>query len=520
MAKQLIITGGSSNDNTGDTLRNGAIKINSNFTELYEQNSLVFNRLNAGSNITLSKVGDNCTINAVVPPYTLPVSTSVILGGVKQGSNVTIAGDGTISVAAPYSLTATTTTTLGGVIIPVVGTSGITNTSGTIGLATASASQLGGVKVDGTTITIADGVISAAAGGGGGGGGGLEGTNFVLAQATGTPAENGTALLAAYQAAIAKKTPTQPISKLIIAPGNYDCTLDINSEYVDVVGLTNNPEDVNIMQGVTLSANNVRVVGIKSSTFTIEVAADQNSTNYTVERCTGGNGSFSSTLHNIYGSFYNCIGGDNSFNPGTGLTVGGRITECTANDSSFNYGSWSARYTRCTARGFSFYYGAGMFFDCYADMHSFSYGTGYYEHCYSYEGGFYQSSGKYINCKVSSIEGFNGISSGMFIGCTSGSSSFGTYQAISGTYIGCTAEDWSFGSEYGGSIGTTARLVNCVATNNSFGAGVDDYPTIAGVLINCVLTGTADNGLGRGYSTLITGGKLINCVSNRTLINI
>jgi hypothetical protein len=268
MAKQLIITGGSSNDNTGDTLRNGAIKINSNFTELYEQNSLVFNRLNAGSNITLSKVGDNCTINAVVPPYTLPVSTSVILGGVKQGSNVTIAGDGTISVAAPYSLTATTTTTLGGVIIPVVGTSGITNTSGTIGLATASASQLGGVKVDGDTITIADGVISAAAGSGGGGG--LEGTNFVLAQATGTPAENGTALLAAYQAAIAKKTPTQPISKLIIAPGNYDCTLDINSEYVDVVGLTNNPEDVNIMQGVTLSANNVRVVGIKSSTFTIE----------------------------------------------------------------------------------------------------------------------------------------------------------------------------------------------------------------------------------------------------------
>jgi hypothetical protein len=61
-----------------------------------------------------------------------------------------------------------------------------------------------------------------------------------------------------------------------------------------------------------------------------------------------------------------------------------------------------------------------------------------------------------------------------------------------------------------------------VATNNSFGAGYDDYdyPTIAGVLINCVLTGTADNGLGRGYSTLITGGKLINCVSNRTLINI
>jgi hypothetical protein len=60
-----------------------------------------------------------------------------------------------------FTLTAATTVGLGGVIIPAVGTSGITNTSGTIGIATATASQLGGVKVDGTTITITSGVISA-----------------------------------------------------------------------------------------------------------------------------------------------------------------------------------------------------------------------------------------------------------------------------------------------------------------------------------------------------------------------
>jgi hypothetical protein len=35
--------------------------------------------------------------------YSLPVATSSILGGVKQGSNTTIAADGTISVAAPFS---------------------------------------------------------------------------------------------------------------------------------------------------------------------------------------------------------------------------------------------------------------------------------------------------------------------------------------------------------------------------------------------------------------------------------
>ena len=53
------------------------------------------------------------------------------------------------------------TTVLGGVIIPTVATSGINNTSGSISLATASTTQLGAVKVDGTTITITSGVISA-----------------------------------------------------------------------------------------------------------------------------------------------------------------------------------------------------------------------------------------------------------------------------------------------------------------------------------------------------------------------
>ena len=61
-----------------------------------------------------------------------------------------------------FTLTAATSLALGGVIIPAVGTSGITNTSGTIGIATATTSQKGAVIVDGTTITISSGVISAA----------------------------------------------------------------------------------------------------------------------------------------------------------------------------------------------------------------------------------------------------------------------------------------------------------------------------------------------------------------------
>lgn len=38
--------------------------------------------------------------------YVLPVATSSVLGGVKQGANVTIGSDGSISVAAPYVLPA------------------------------------------------------------------------------------------------------------------------------------------------------------------------------------------------------------------------------------------------------------------------------------------------------------------------------------------------------------------------------------------------------------------------------
>jgi plastocyanin len=68
-----------------------------------------------------------------------------------------------------YTLPASNTTTLGGVIIPAVGTSGLTNTSGTIGLATATTTQLGGVKIDGVTLAFnGSGQLYTTGGGAGG----------------------------------------------------------------------------------------------------------------------------------------------------------------------------------------------------------------------------------------------------------------------------------------------------------------------------------------------------------------
>lgn len=164
MAKQTINIGSSANDATGDTLRSGAIKINSNFTELYQNNDSVFTRLLPGSHITLSKVGNNCTINAVVTPYVLPTASNSTLGGVKvDGSSITINGSGVISTSV-YSLPTASNSTLGGVKIDgttITISNGIISSASAYTLPTASNSTLGGVKVDGTSVTINNsGVIS------------------------------------------------------------------------------------------------------------------------------------------------------------------------------------------------------------------------------------------------------------------------------------------------------------------------------------------------------------------------
>jgi len=77
-----------------------------------------------------------------------------------QWTPVPLASD----IPTQYTLPAATSSTRGGVIVPNVASSGLNNSSGTISLATASTTQKGGVIVDGTTITISNGIISAVQG--------------------------------------------------------------------------------------------------------------------------------------------------------------------------------------------------------------------------------------------------------------------------------------------------------------------------------------------------------------------
>lgn len=96
------------------------------------------------------------------PPYVLPVATTTTLGGVKQGANVTIAGDGTLSVAPPYVLPIANGGQLGGVKVG----SGLNELpDGTISaqqyvLPIANGGQLGGVKIGSGIAEAGDGTIS------------------------------------------------------------------------------------------------------------------------------------------------------------------------------------------------------------------------------------------------------------------------------------------------------------------------------------------------------------------------
>jgi hypothetical protein len=101
--------------------------------------------------------------------YSLPVATASVLGGVKQGSNTTIAADGTISVAAPVTTLAYSAIT-GTPSLATVATSGsyadLTNKPtipSAYTLPNATASVLGGITVS-TGLSVSSGAVSVAYG--------------------------------------------------------------------------------------------------------------------------------------------------------------------------------------------------------------------------------------------------------------------------------------------------------------------------------------------------------------------
>lgn len=109
MAKQIIQLGTGANSGTGDPIRTAFTKVNSNFTELYN----VFASIPAAqvSSDWNATSGITRILNKPIIPseYSLPTATTSVLGGVKVDGTTVIITSGVISAAAPaISLSGTT----------------------------------------------------------------------------------------------------------------------------------------------------------------------------------------------------------------------------------------------------------------------------------------------------------------------------------------------------------------------------------------------------------------------------
>lgn len=164
MAKQIINVGTVKNDGSGDSLREGAQKINDNFSELYTALGATTGTLSIVSKLT---AGDGITVSSSTGDILVrsKIATTNILGGIKVGENLTIDNDGVLSAnPGSYTLPVAQAGTLGGIKIGntlTISETGVVNVSGGLyQLPTATSSVLGGIKV-GARLTITNGVLSA-----------------------------------------------------------------------------------------------------------------------------------------------------------------------------------------------------------------------------------------------------------------------------------------------------------------------------------------------------------------------
>ena len=97
-------------------------------------------------------------------------------------------------------------------------------------------------------------------------GGRLKGSSYILVAGDGTAQENGTALDDAYTAATALTPYGNALADdnrawVVVAPGTYDTTLQIDTQFVNVVSLDG---EMSIrLTGIDVQADNVLVRGIE-----------------------------------------------------------------------------------------------------------------------------------------------------------------------------------------------------------------------------------------------------------------
>lgn len=256
--------------------------------------------------------------------------------------------------------------------------------------------------------------------------------------------KNGDSLAAKYAAAKLLTPGGNPLSAtnratLIVMPGTYSLSgeLQIDTEYVDILGLGSNKLHRGCKTAVTITNN------------TISVLSGVN--DIKIKGISVGSQAFKLAAYN-QGYYEDCIGGHNSF--GYTNTIDATFVNCVGDNDSFGY------------------LALGDYINCIGGNNSF---------------GLLTAFGSFINCEAvdNSFGGGSGTANGIFIDCVGGSSCFGGYSdgISTGTFTNCRGNMGCFGS--GGAGGVTGGFyTNCVGGLDSFGNGA----TISGTLISCRLT--------------------------------
>jgi hypothetical protein len=380
---------------------------------------------------------------------------------------------------------------------------------------------------------------------------------YIIVRPSASATTNGTELRNAYAAAKAFTPNTSALSAtnratVILLPGRYDLgttRLNLDTDFVDIIGLTDTPEQVVITSQVILSdsgtvyqtANDVKIKGVTIDRTDSPAGSGAGRTaayfpfpkataitswsgdGTTMTIAANGHGLQTGDSVRISGSGNSSVDGvftvtridDNSFSyPSTVNAAGsiGTATErfnltyienCvfsgTSNSGMRQTTEYSGTYRRCTGGSFSFgaqSFASGTFEDCIGGSNSFGGGASIDS----------IASGTFKRCSSGSNSFGYQIASGVFEDCSAntGLNSFGSTTS-SGTFTRCS----SFGADsFGGSSGGTASgtFTDCNLTVSSSYAG-----TFTGTMRRCrfVCTGTNNNALNVGAGAKIFDSTLI-----------
>jgi hypothetical protein len=320
---------------------------------------------------------------------------------------------------------------------------------------------------------------------------------YIIVRPSASATTNGTELRNAYAAAKTFTPNTAALSAtnratVILLPGRYDLgttRLNLNTDFVDIIGLTDTPEQVVITSSIVLSdsgtiyqtANDVKIKGVTiDRTGTPQGSGASRAAAYfpfpkaTAITSWSGNG----TTMTITANGHGLQNGNSARISGSGnSSVDGVFTVTRIDDNSFSYLSTvnAAGSIGTATERFNLTYIENCVFSGTSDS-AMRRSTEY--------------AGTYKKC-VSGAESFQTFASGVFEDCVAGNNSF-TTQA-SGTFTRCTAGTFSFAN-------ATGTFTDCTCVSG-FASGSGQ--SASGIFTRCVVTGGA--GFGSASAGTATG---------------